>query len=128
MEETSEINSLPKKERLRLRREREKLEMNLGGVSEMTRLPDAVFVVDVNTETTAVREASRLGIPVIALVDSNSDPDGVDIVIPGNDDAIRSADLVAGAIADAIIEGRQAAGKQRVVEAEGDDRQGGEDG
>ncbi len=121
MEETEEINALPKKERLRLRREREKLEMNLGGVVEMTRLPSALFVVDVNTETTAVTEAARLEIPVIALVDSNSDPDSVDIVIPGNDDAIRSADLVAGAIADASLQGREVAAKKRVIKAEGDD-------
>ena len=122
MEDTDEINALPKKERLRLRRERDKLEMNLGGVAEMTRLPAALFIVDVNTETTAVAEAARLGIPVIALVDSNSDPDNVDFVIPGNDDAIRSADLIAGAIAEATIEGQEIASKRRVVKAEGDDR------
>jgi small subunit ribosomal protein S2 len=121
MEETEEINALPKKERLRLRREREKLEMNLGGVVDMTRLPAALFVVDVNTEATAVSEAARLKIPVIALVDSNSDPDDVDFVIPGNDDAIRSADLIAGAIAEASIEGREIASKRRVIKAEGDD-------
>ena len=123
MEETKEIEALPKKERLRLRREREKLEMNLGGVVEMTRLPDALFVVDVNTEATAVKEASRLGIPVIALVDSNCDPDLVDYVIPGNDDAIRSAELVASAIAEAAIEGKEIASKRRVIKAEGDDQQ-----
>jgi small subunit ribosomal protein S2 len=128
MEETREIEALPKKERLRLRREREKLEMNLGGVVDMTRLPDAVFVVDVNTETTAVGEAARLGIPVIALVDSNSDPDAVDFVIPGNDDAIRSADLIAGAIAQAALEGQEVAAKKRVVKAEGDDRKAATDG
>ncbi len=122
MEETEEINALPKKERLRLRREREKLEMNLGGVAEMTRLPDALFIVDVNTETTAVAEAARLRIPVIALVDSNSDPDDIEFVIPGNDDAIRSADLVAGVIAEAVIAGRDIASKRRVIKAEGDDR------
>ena len=123
MEETKENEALPKKERLRLRREREKLEMNLGGVVEMTRLPDALFVVDVNTEATAVKEASRLGIPVIALVDSNCDPDLVDYVIPGNDDAIRSAELVASAIAEAAIEGKEIASKRRVIKAEGDDQQ-----
>lgn len=122
MENSEEINALPKKERLRLRRERDKLEMNLGGVVDMTRLPSALFVVDVNTETTAVAEAARLGIPVIALVDSNSDPDAVDIVIPGNDDAIRSADLIAGAIAEASIQGREVAAKKRVIKAEGDDQ------
>lgn len=128
MEETEEMNALPKKERLRLRREREKLELNLGGVADMTRLPNAMFVVDVNTETTAVAEAARLGIPVIALVDSNSDPDDIDFVIPGNDDAIRSADLIAGALADAVIEGREIASKRRVIKAEGDDRKGAKNG
>jgi small subunit ribosomal protein S2 len=79
-------------------------------VVDLQKTPDAVFVIDVNTETTAVIEASRLGLPVIALVDSNSDPDKVDYVIAGNDDAIRAADLIAGAIADAALEGRKMAG------------------
>jgi small subunit ribosomal protein S2 len=113
LENSGEMNSLPKKERLKLRRELEKLEKNLGGMSEMQRLPDAIFVIDVNTETTAIREAERLGIPVIALVDSNSDPDAVDYVIPGNDDAIRAADLIAGAMADAMVEGREIASKRK---------------
>ena len=113
MEASGEINELPKKERLRLRRELAKLEQNLGGVADMQRLPDAVFIVDVNTEATAVREATRLGLPVIALIDSNSDPDGIEYVIPGNDDAIRAAGLVAGAIADAVLEGKQAAAKKK---------------
>ncbi|MGH8912923.1 MAG: 30S ribosomal protein S2 [Acidimicrobiia bacterium] len=106
LEASGEINALPKKERLKLRRELGKLEQNLGGVVDLQKTPDAVFIVDVNTETTAVTEASRLGLPVIALVDSNSDPDRVDYVIAGNDDAIRAADLISGAIADAAIEGR----------------------
>jgi len=109
LEASGEINALPKKERLKLRRELAKLEQNLGGVVDLQKTPDAVFIVDVNTETTAVAEAARLGLPVIALVDSNSDPDQVDFVIAGNDDAIRAADLVAGAIADAAIEGRRLA-------------------
>jgi small subunit ribosomal protein S2 len=125
MEDTKEIEALPKKERLRLRREREKLEMNLGGVVDMARLPNTVFIVDVNVEHTAVAEAARLGIPVIALVDSNCDPDMIDFVVPGNDDAIRSADLVAGAIAEAIIQGKDIAAKQRVIKAEGDDAKAG---
>ena len=112
LEETGEMNNRPKKERLRLRRELEKLEKNLGGVAGITRLPEAIFVVDVNTEETAVKEADRLGIPVIALVDTNSDPDPVDFVIPGNDDAIRAADLIAGALADAIIEGKEIGAKK----------------
>jgi len=109
LEASGEINALPKKERLKLRRELTKLEQNLGGVVDLQKTPDAVFIVDVNTETTAMTEAARLGLPVIALVDSNSDPDLVDYVIAGNDDAIRAADLIAGAIADAAIEGRDLA-------------------
>lgn len=113
LEDTGEMNNLPKKERLKLRRELEKLEMNLGGVSTMTRLPDAVFIVDVNTEATAVKEADRLNIPIIALVDTNSDPDPIDFVVPGNDDAMRAADLIASALADAIIEGKEIAAKKK---------------
>ncbi|HEX6219600.1 MAG TPA: 30S ribosomal protein S2 [Acidimicrobiia bacterium] len=113
LEETGEMNARPKKERLGLRRELEKLEQNLGGISDMSRLPEAVFIVDVNTEETAVKEADRLGIPIIALVDTNSDPDPVDFVIPGNDDAIRAADLIASALADAIVEGKEIASKKK---------------
>ncbi len=118
LEETGEMNNRPKKERLKLRRELEKLEANMGGVVDMTRLPDAVFIVDVNTEATAVKEADRLGIPIIALVDTNSDPDPVDHVIPGNDDAIRAADLIASALADAMIEGKEIASKKKPAKAE----------
>jgi len=118
MEESGDINALPKKERLKLRRELTKLELNLGGVVNMSRLPQAVLVIDVNTEATAVKEADRLGIPIIALVDSNSDPDAVDYLIPGNDDAIRAADLIAGAIADAVIEGKEIAAKKKPSKAE----------
>ncbi|HSM43727.1 MAG TPA: 30S ribosomal protein S2, partial [Acidimicrobiia bacterium] len=120
LEQTGEMNDRPKKERLKLRRELEKLVKNLGGVATMTRLPDAVFVVDVNTEETAVKEADRLGIPVIALVDTNSDPDAVDYVIPGNDDAIRAADLIASALADAIVEGKEIGSKKRKAKADAD--------
>jgi small subunit ribosomal protein S2 len=118
MEESGDINALPKKERLKLRRELTKLELNLGGVVNMARLPQAVLVIDVNTEATAVKEADRLGIPIIALVDSNSDPDAVDYLIPGNDDAIRAADLIAGAIADAVVEGKEIAAKKKPSKAE----------
>jgi small subunit ribosomal protein S2 len=83
----------------------------------MSRLPDAVFVVDVNTEATGVKEADRLGIPIIALVDTNSDPDQVDHVIPGNDDAIRAADLIASALADAIVEGKEIGSKKKAKAA-----------
>jgi len=113
MEASSEMESLPKKERLRLRRELAKLELSLGGVADMQRLPDAVFIIDVNAEATAVKEAERLQIPIIALVDSNADPDAIEHVIPGNDDAIRAAGLIAGVMADAAIEGAEIAKKKR---------------
>jgi len=89
--------------------ELEKLEANLGGVADMRKQPDAVFIVDLRKEQLAVKEARRLGLPVIALVDTNCDPDEADFVIPGNDDAIRSCSLVVHAIADAIEEGKQRA-------------------
>ena len=97
---------LPTRERLALTAELMKLETNLGGVAEMQRLPDAIVVVDLKKEMIAVREANRLGIPIIGLVDTNCDPDEATYVIPGNDDAIRSCTLVLGALADAILEGK----------------------
>ena len=109
MEETGDIEQLPKKERLRLRREYAKLERTLGGVADMDKHPSALFVVDLNAEHIAVREAIRLRIPVIALVDSNCNPDDIDFVIPGNDDAIRAASLIANTIAAACVEGRMTA-------------------
>ena len=109
MDESGEMNALPKKERLRLRRELEKLAAVLGGVRELHRAPDAVFVIDVKTERIAITEASRLEIPIIAVVDTNCDPDLIDYVIPGNDDAIRAAQLMANLIADACIEGAELA-------------------
>lgn len=112
MENTGENNALTKKERLKLSRELAKLEANLGGVADMSRTPQAVFVIDVNAETTAVAEAVRLGIPVIALVDTNCDPDDVEYVIAGNDDAIRASELIAGSIADAIIAGKETLSKK----------------
>ena len=118
MEETNEMETLPKKERLRLRRELTKLEANLGGVADLNKLPDAVFIVDVNTEATAVKEADRLGLPIIALVDSNSDPDAIDYIVAGNDDAIRAADLIAAAVADAMIEGKEIAKKKQPAKAD----------
>ena len=96
---------LTKKEALSLHRELEKLERSLGGIKDMGGLPDVLFVVDVDHERIAISEANKLGIPVVGIVDSNSDPQGVDFVIPGNDDAIRSIRLFVVAIADAIIEG-----------------------
>ena len=105
MAEDGTFERLPKKEVAQLEREREKLEKNLGGVKELSRLPGCVFVIDPKKEHIAVHEASRLGIPVIGLVDTNCDPDGIDFVIPGNDDAIRSIKLFTGKIADACAEG-----------------------
>jgi small subunit ribosomal protein S2 len=104
---------LPSKERIALEAELEKLEANLGGVADLKRQPDAVFVIDLKKEQLAVREARRLGIPVIGLVDTNADPDEADFVIPGNDDAIRSCSLVTRVVADGI-----AAGRDKVTPAE----------
>jgi small subunit ribosomal protein S2 len=109
----SQLDLLPAKERISMEAELEKLEANLGGVADMRRQPDAVFIVDLRKEQLAVREAQRLGLPVIALVDTNCDPDEAEYVIPGNDDAIRSCGLVIKAIADGID-----AGKQRVTPGE----------
>jgi small subunit ribosomal protein S2 len=106
MERTGALDYLPKKEAIRLRREREKLERNLSGIQDLDRVPDAVFIIDTKKEHIAVTEARKLGIPIIAIVDTNCDPDEVDFVIPGNDDAIRSVTLVARVIADALREGR----------------------
>jgi small subunit ribosomal protein S2 len=103
----SQLDLLPAKERISMEAELEKLEANLGGVADMRRQPDAVFIVDLRKEQLAVREAHRLGLPVIALVDTNCDPDEAEYVIPGNDDAIRSCSLVVRAIADGIEAGKQ---------------------
>ncbi|HIJ68964.1 MAG TPA: 30S ribosomal protein S2 [Deltaproteobacteria bacterium] len=107
MVEDGSINRFPKKEILGLQREREKLEKNLGGIKKMNRLPGALFVVDTQRENIAVLEANRLGMPVVAIVDTNCDPDVIDYPIPGNDDAIRAIRLVTSKIADACIEGRE---------------------
>ncbi|HAX82905.1 MAG TPA: 30S ribosomal protein S2 [Actinobacteria bacterium] len=109
MNDSGEMDGLPKKERLRLRRELEKLQAVLGGVRDLHRAPDAIFIIDVKTEHIAVTEGTRLGIPIIAVVDTNCDPDNIDYVIPGNDDAIRSAQLMAGVIADACLAGAEIA-------------------
>ncbi|HEX3723516.1 MAG TPA: 30S ribosomal protein S2 [Nitrolancea sp.] len=103
---SGEIENLPKQEQVRTQRELEKLQESLGGLRDMTQLPSAVYIVDPRRETIAVAEARRLGIPIIAMVDTNCDPDLVDYVIPANDDAIRSVRLVTSRIADAVIEGR----------------------
>ena len=106
MKEDGTFNLLPKKEVAKLLKEMDDLDKNYGGIKTMEQLPDAVFVVDTHKEHNAVMEAKKLGIPVIAIVDTNCDPDDVDYVIPGNDDAIRAIKLIAGAVADAVIEGR----------------------
>jgi small subunit ribosomal protein S2 len=98
---------MTKKERIKLDRERESLEKNLSGIKNMARLPDAVFIIDVRKEEIAVAEANRLGIPVVAVVDTNCSPEGIDYVIPGNDDALRAVRLFASRIADAVLEGQQ---------------------
>ena len=100
------LDSRSKREAQMVRRERDKLERSLGGIREMEGLPDALFVVDVGHEKIAIHEAQKLGIPVIAVVDTNCSPDGISYVIPGNDDAMRAIELYAGGIADAVIEGR----------------------
>ena len=115
------LEKISKKEALDLSRQLEKLERSIGGIKEMGGLPDAIFVVDVNHEKIAIQEANKLGIPVIGIVDTNSDPDGVDIVIPGNDDAIRAIELYSAAIADACIEGAaESLGKSDYVEVADD--------
>ncbi|MGC9292121.1 MAG: 30S ribosomal protein S2 [Acidobacteriaceae bacterium] len=107
---------LTKKEVIRLERERKHLQANLAGIKNMRRLPDAVFVVDSNNEQIAVKEARKLGIPVVAVVDTNCDPTLVDYIIPGNDDALRAIRLFTSKIADSIVEGVQAAGDKQVAE------------
>jgi small subunit ribosomal protein S2 len=116
MRDTGVLVRYPKKEKMRLEKELEKLNRNLGGIRSMGRLPDALFVIDTKKEEIAVKEANKLGIPVIAVVDTNCDPDEVSVIIPGNDDAIRSASLMCRVIADAIIEGRSLF-EARVAEA-----------
>jgi len=107
MEEEGLFEVLPKKEVLNLQHEKERLEKNLGGIKDMSELPQAVFIVDPRKERIAVSEARKLQIPIVAIVDTNCDPDEVDYVIPGNDDAIRAVKLLTEKIADAVIEGRQ---------------------
>ena len=107
MEADGQFEVLPKKEVIKLCAEREKLLKNLGGIREMKKLPGAMFIVDPRKERIAVQEARILGIPIVAIVDTNCDPDEIDYVIPGNDDAIRAVKLIAGKMADAVLEGKQ---------------------
>ena len=115
MEKNGQFDILPKREVIKLCAEREKLLKNLGGIREMKKLPGALFIVDPRKERIAVAEARILGIPIVAIVDTNCDPDEIDYVIPGNDDAIRAVKLIAGKLADAVLEGKQ--GEQTADEA-----------
>ena len=118
MEEDGTFDLLPKKEVIKLNLEIEKLEKFLGGIKEMSEMPGALFIVDPRKEKIAVAEAKKLGIPIVAIVDTNCDPDDVDYIIPGNDDAIRAVKLIAGAMADAIIEGKEGQMGAAAVEEE----------
>lgn len=107
MEENGDFDRLPKKEVLQILHEKEKLEKNLGGIKEMKKLPSALFIIDPRKERIAIAEARSLGIPIVAIVDTNCDPDEIDYIIPGNDDAIRAVKLISAKMADAVIEGNQ---------------------
>src|SRR5919106_4583362 len=124
MKEAGEWERLPKKEALKLDRERQKLEKALIGIKNMDQLPNAVFIIDPRKERIAVAEAQRLGIAIVAIVDTNCDPSGIDYPIPGNDDAIRAVRLITARVADAILEGRGALAKEDAevdTEAAGDE-------
>ena len=118
MEQRGDFDVLPKKEVIKLMAEREKLQANLGGIREMKKLPGAMFVVDPRKEHIAVTEARILGIPIVGIVDTNCDPDEIDYLIPGNDDAIRAVKLIAGKMADAVLEGKQ--GEQNEPDTDGE--------
>jgi len=118
MQTDGRYEKMTKKERIKLDRERESLNKNLSGIKSMNRLPDVVFIIDVKKEEIAVAEANRLGIPIVAVVDTNCSPEGIDYVIPGNDDALRAVRLFASRIADAIVEGNQIATEGGVVATE----------
>ncbi len=118
LESSGEINAYPKPERLRIRREIEKLTKSIGGIVELNKIPEAIFIVDLLNETTALKEANKLNIPVIALADSNVDPENVDYVIPGNDDAIKSIELIATAVADSCLKGL---GKRKEINTQEDE-------
>ncbi len=126
MEKNGDFALFTKKEGIKLNLEREKLEKNLGGIKDMRGLPGCLFVVDPRKEHIAMMEARSLGVPIVAIVDTNCDPDEVDYVIPGNDDAIRAVKLIASKIADAVIEGRQGESMAKEDEADGEDLSGDE--
>ena len=119
MKQDGSFDALSKREKLQINRQREKLEKNLGSITDMTRLPGAIFVVDVKKEHIAVAEAKKLNIPIFAMIDTNSDPRGIDYVVPANDDASKSIEKVLGYITDSIAEGlaERKAGKEKVAEA-----------
>jgi small subunit ribosomal protein S2 len=117
LRDEGQMDLLPAKERIAMAGELEKLEANLGGVADMRRQPDAVVIVDLKKEALAVREARRLGVPVVALVDTNCDPDEADYVIPGNDDAIRSCNLIVHSLAEAVNDGKQKVSAQELQQA-----------
>ncbi|MFN6204797.1 MAG: 30S ribosomal protein S2 [Acidobacteriota bacterium] len=117
MQADGRIEQYAKKERLQIERERLALEKNLSGIKEMKKLPDAIFIIDTNKEEIAVKEANRLGIPVVAVVDTNCTPEGVNYIIPGNDDALRAARLFSSRIADSILEGQQMAQQKEAEDA-----------
>ncbi len=120
IENDGTLENYPKKEQAKMLKEKEKLEFAIGGISHMKRLPSAIFIIDPKNEVIAVKEGKRLGIPIVAVVDTNCDPDDIDYVIPGNDDAIRSIRLFASRIADACIEGRQIYDEKMQARADGD--------
>jgi small subunit ribosomal protein S2 len=121
MKEDGTFAKLPKKEVLKLGREMAKLEFSLSGIKEMSGVPGTVFIIDPRKERIAVQEARRLGVPVVAVVDTNCDPDEIDYPIPGNDDAIRAIRLMASKIADAVIEGRGFRTEGEIEEAQGEE-------
>ncbi len=126
MQTDGRYEKLTKKERIKLDREREGLNKNLSGIKSMGRLPDIVFIIDVRKEEIAVAEANRLGIPIVAVVDTNCSPEGIDYVIPGNDDALRAVRLFASRIADSILEGQQIATEGSVAVSAGEEGEPGE--
>lgn len=120
IENDGTLENYPKKEQAKMFKEKEKLEFAIGGISNMKRLPSAIFIIDPKNEAIAVKEGKRLGIPIVAVVDTNCDPDDIDYVIPGNDDAIRSIRLFTSSVADACIEGRQMYEERMQAQADGD--------
>ncbi|MCA1792595.1 MAG: 30S ribosomal protein S2 [Desulfotignum sp.] len=123
IENDGTLENYPKKEQSKMIKEKEKLEFAIGGISNMKRLPSAIFVIDPKNEAIAVKEGKRLGIPIVAVVDTNCDPDDIDYVVPGNDDAIRSIRLFASRIADACIEGRQIYEEKMQARADGEKKE-----